>query len=160
MDEILHHFKKPWNDDSLVNTNKQAVSTMVSKWCEMNFATIHSITQLSRGVLIGGNPTLTPGKKSSFFFNIRGQHQLGVQTTGTSAAATSWNPSTGPRLHPWRPEPRSRTRYGAVSHGPGAVLCMSPRGRGNSFWFFLFSLSSLNSLGLAGLDLSSSWLPR
>ena len=34
--------KKPWNDDSPANTNKPW-SPMISKWCEMDFATIHSM---------------------------------------------------------------------------------------------------------------------
>ena len=34
--------KKPRNDDSPVNANKQWLP-MVSKWCEMDFATIHSL---------------------------------------------------------------------------------------------------------------------
>ena len=37
------HFAPPknWTDDSPVNTNEQRCP-MVSKWCEMDFATIHS----------------------------------------------------------------------------------------------------------------------
>ena len=42
MDEILHHLKKPWNDDSPVNTNKQWLP-MVSR-----ISSIHSIV-LHRG---------------------------------------------------------------------------------------------------------------
>ena len=38
--------KKSYNDDSPVNTNKQIWFLMPSKWCEMNFATIHSKSAL------------------------------------------------------------------------------------------------------------------
>ena len=41
MDEHFALPKKPWNDDSPVNTNKPRFP-MISKWCEMDFATIHS----------------------------------------------------------------------------------------------------------------------
>ena len=43
MDEILFAPpKKPWNDDSPVNTNKDL--PWFSKWCEMDVATIHSVS--------------------------------------------------------------------------------------------------------------------
>ena len=35
--------KKPWNVDSPVNTNKQWCQPWLLKWCETDFATIHSI---------------------------------------------------------------------------------------------------------------------
>ena len=42
MDELLHHTRNPWNDDSPVNTNKQWFQPWPLKWCEMDWATIHS----------------------------------------------------------------------------------------------------------------------
>ena len=41
VNQILHHLRIP----GMVNTNKQRFP-MVSKWCETDFATIHSITNL------------------------------------------------------------------------------------------------------------------
>ena len=43
MDEILHHLRKPAMNDPPANTNQQCLP-MVSKWCEMEFATIHGMT--------------------------------------------------------------------------------------------------------------------
>ena len=37
--------KKHWNDDSLVNTNKKRFPMFQRKWCEMDLATIHSMSQ-------------------------------------------------------------------------------------------------------------------
>ena len=84
--------KKPWNDDSPVNTNKQWFP-MVSKWCRV--FSIHSITTCSAVVALGSCPRrdLTVVSSRKFFCLIHHGRTTWMQASncaGTEVEIHTW----------------------------------------------------------------------